>query len=244
MGYWTTLHLFDDEIFYKKVVPELKGEKGDLKLDCLEFLSSHITGGIAHLSETEITKLLQNFITNVNKISNSFDKTFKLHNEFYKIDSEDERSVFLDKLEGHYDYCKFFEYYVFKTCADFFPYIPLGKGGVFRNFDLKYKTLAYSIILELDSINEFHNEDRMGITNWITNEDIEFLYLDKENLNFEDNETANTFMTLLEIAHQNKLGMVMGIDMREWRLELLPQNKLVNPSIWGNIDKKWLKFQR
>lgn len=43
MGHWRTLHLFDDKKFYKDVVPELKGETGDLTQSCLEFLKHYTT---------------------------------------------------------------------------------------------------------------------------------------------------------------------------------------------------------
>lgn len=67
----------------------------------------------------------------------------------------------------------------------------------------------------------------MGITNWITHEDVILLFLDKENLHFEDSELAEAFLKLLDIAHKNKLGFIMGVDMRESELELLSKNKLL-----------------
>ena len=244
MGYWTTLHLFDEKVFYEKVVPELKGLNGNIKLDYLQFSKSHRTGGIEHFSESELNIFLDNSIINVFNIANSFDKTFKIHSQFHKIKEYDDRRLLLNELDGYYDFCKFFEYYIFKYCADFFPYIPLGKGGVFRNFNLNEKTLSYSIICELDSENEFFGcWDRMGISNWITNEDVELLYLDKENLYFEGDTYATEFMTLLEIAQKNKLGLIMGIDMRECTLELLPKNKLISYDIWIETDTRGLLFK-
>jgi hypothetical protein len=237
MGYWTTLHLFDEKNFYEKVVPELRGLNGSIKSDYLQFSKSHRTGGIEHFSESELNVFLDNSVSNVHHIANSFDKTFKIHNKFHKIKEYDDRQLSLNKIDGHYDFCKFFEYYIFKTCADFFPHIPLGKGGILRNFNLNEKTLSYSIICELDSENGFFGcGERMGISNWITSEDVELLYLDKENLCFDDNEHATGFMTLLEIAQKNKLGLIMGIDMRECTLELLPKNKLISSNVWTETD--------
>jgi hypothetical protein len=244
MGYWTTLHLFDDDIFYKKVVPALKEGKEELRADCLDFLKSHTTGGIYHLSELEINELVQQLINRISKIANSFDKTFKIHNEFQNIDKYDDRLHFLNALDGHYEFCNFFEYYVFKTCADFFPHLPLGKGGVFRNFNLSIKTLSYSIIGELDHTSEFFCSGLMGISNWMTSEDVELLYLDKYNLHFDTNSHAEGFLTLLEIAHQNKLGFIMGIDMREDTLEKLPANKLIRSDVWKKINPIGMLFER
>jgi len=227
MGYWRTLHLFDDKKFYKEVVPELKGETGDLTQACLEFFKHYTTGGISHLSTGKINSLVEQNIQRIISISNSLDETFKIHHEFHKITNYDSQNLFLSSLDGHYEFCKFLEYYLFKTCADFNPHLGLGKGGVSRNFNIHIKTLSYNIIEELDDWNDFLSQDSMGITSWITNEDIQLLFLDKENLYFEDNDLAKAFLTLLDAAHKNKLGFIMGVDMRESELELLSKNKLL-----------------
>ncbi|AEA44636.1 hypothetical protein [Fluviicola taffensis] len=244
MGYWSTIHLFDDKKFYEEAVPVLKGLKGDLTYDYLEFLKSHKIGGIVHLSPLEIKILVEQAIAKIVSISNSLDTSFKVNNEFNKmIDSKNQRR-FIDNIDGYYDFCKFFEYYIFKTCSDFFPHLPLGKGGVSRNFDLSIKSLSSSILGELDIWNEFLGADGTGITNWINNEDMEYLYLDKENLLFIDNERAEGFLTLLEVAKDNKFGLIIGADMSEEKLELLPSNKLLNPDFWKSIDTKKLLWSR
>lgn len=245
MGYWTTLHLFDDNSFYKNVVPSLKGQNENIRSEFFEFSKYHKIGGVEHFTNNELALFLDSSVSEIVNIANSFDKTFKFHNEFHKIVDYSASKLYLSKVEGLYDFCRFFEYYIFKTCADFFPHIPLGKGGVFRNFNLNYKTLSYSIICELDNENDFFGlGERMGITNWITHEDVELLYLDKENLHYEDNNHAIGFMTLLEIAFKNKLGLIMGIDMRQDVLEQLPSNKLINSDIWVETNKKGLLFSR
>lgn len=227
MGYWRTLHLFDDKKFYKEVVPELKGETGDLTQSCLEFLKHYTTGGISHLSTEKLNSLVEQNIQRIISISNSLDETFKIHHEFHKITNYDSQNLFLSSLDGHYEFCKFLEYYLFKTCADFNPHLGLGKGGVSRNFNIHIQTLSYNIIEKLDDWNAFLSQDSMGITSWITNEDIQLLFLDKENLYFEYNDLAKAFLTLLDTAHKNKLGFIMGVDMRESELELLSKNKLL-----------------
>lgn len=244
MGYWTTLHLFDYKTFYNERVPVLKGEKGSLEDDCLEFLKLYATGGIARFSESKVSDLIRQNIETINRFSNSFDKSFKVHHEFHKIKNDNDRSLYLSQLEGYSDFRRFIEYYIFKTCADFFPYIPLGKGRVSHNFNIHFKTLSYSIIEELDSRNEFFCEDMMGVSNWITHEDVELLYLDRSNLYSDNNERAEAFLTLLDVAYKNGLGLVMGIDMREGILELLPGYKLISSYIWENINKTGLLFKR
>jgi hypothetical protein len=241
MGYWCTLHLFDDQKFYSEVIPKMKGERGDLSEDYLEFLKYHTTGGIAHLSEEKIkSQILKQKDYNKN-ISNSFDKLFKTHLEFNESKDNDPFE-FTRRIKGYEEFCWFLQYYVFKYCSDFYPQILLGKGGVMRNFQLNKKSLAYSIINELDNWNGFVYCDMMGITNWLTSEEVELLYLDRANLNFEDSLTAEGFVNLLEVAYQNKLGLIAGVDMREWMLELLPKNKLIDPKIWGSLNTKGICF--
>lgn len=232
MGYWRTLHLFDDRKFYTETVPALKGEAGDLTADCREFLRSHVTGSTLHLSEQELEKLVNETIEHIVSISNSLDETFKINSEYQKVENTNTEMAFCNDLEGYYEFSKFFEYYTFKTCADFFPHLGLGKGGVSRNFERSEKALSYSVLEDLDDWNNFLCFDRMGITNWIPHEDLQYLYLDKENLKHDGNEPAEAFLTLLEIAHDHKLGFIMGVDMREEILRSLPGNKTVKPGTW------------
>jgi len=80
----------------------------------------------------------------------------------------------------------------------------------------------------------------MSIINWITHEDVEYLYLDKEILHFKDNETSEGFLTLPGVAKNNKLAFIIGRDMRENKLELLPSNKIIKPDFWTNKNTKGL----
>ncbi|MFP3593428.1 hypothetical protein [Chryseobacterium sp. SIMBA_038] len=244
MGYWCTLHLFDDKKFHKEIVPTLKGETGDLIADCQEFLKSHVIGGTARLSKQELEKLVNKTIKNIVSISNSLDKSFRINTEYQKVQKYDAQLAFFDTLEGYYDFCKFFEYYIFKTCADFFPHLPLGKGGVMRNFDISVKALSDSILGELDNWNDFFCYYGTGITNWMSHEDLQYLYLDKENLKYEDSERAKVFLSLLEVAHSNQLGFITGVDMNEDILELLPNNKTVKSETWTLENSSELLWKR
>jgi len=244
MGYWCTLHLFDNQIFYEKVVPELKGQIGNLESECEEFLKLYTVGGLNKYSKPEVLKRVDEVTRSIHEISNSLDKSFKINAEYSQIKDYKEQQLFIGKLNGHSDFCKFFEYYIFKHCADFFPHIALGKGGLNRNFNLNYKTLTYSIISEIDEWKEVLCHDMMGVTNWLSKEEIELLYLDKENLIFEEKTTGESIYKFLEIAYQNKLGFVVGIDMRENLLEELPGNKLLSLEAWRNLNTEGMLFKR
>ncbi|MBO0593994.1 hypothetical protein I2486_21550 [Cellulophaga sp. E16_2] len=234
MGYWCTLHLFNEEKFYSETVLELKGQVGNLLPSYKEFLRTNVTGGINHLTIKEIDELALSQLEKIYKISNSFNETFKNYPAFHSLKNWDLELNFLGSLEGHYEFCKFFEYYIFEKCSDFYPHIPLGKGGVTRNFDLKPNTYSNNIIGALDSWNHFFLQDMFGITNWISNEDIELLILDKQNLVFEENIIAEATIRFIEIANQNKLRLLAGVDLDIDRNELLPQNKLITSDLWND----------
>ncbi|MBE8728098.1 hypothetical protein [Flavobacterium hungaricum] len=244
MGHWCSLHLFDDSKFYCEVIPVLKGETGDLTEMCLEFLKTHLVGGISRFTEVEIERMVENYVEKFILISRSFDETFKNQDEFIQKISYEERKKNISNLDAHYEFCRFFEYYLFASCADFFPHLGLGKGGVSRRFEIPSRTVAENIISELDNWNEFLAAYGMGITNWISSEDVEILYLDRENLKFEDNESAEFFLQLLEIAYNHNLGFVCGVDMNEESLELLPQNKLLSKEFWLEQKLTGVRLER
>ncbi|MNW21930.1 hypothetical protein D3C71_2231240 [compost metagenome] len=50
-------------------------------------------------------------------------------------------------------------------------------------------------------------------------------------MHFEDSEIAESFLELLDTAYKNKLGFIMGVDMRESQLELLYKNKLLTSDL-------------
>lgn len=247
MGHWRTLHLFDDKKFYSEIVPQLKGDVDGLENSYLEFIRTHLLGGMSHLTKEEINKLIDRHLKSLFSIANTIVKDFKRHLVFDSISAYQDKIDFMNQLSGHYDFCNFLAYYIFETCADFFPYVPLGKGGVLRNFNINLKALSYSVLGELDGYNDFLcGPDRMGVTNWISYEDVELLFLDKSNLHFNNNnnELATSFLTLLDIAQKNKLGFIMGQDMRENILEQLPKNKLISNSDWMNLANNGLLFER
>ncbi len=224
MGRWTTLHLFDDKLFYLKVVPELKGEKGNLENVYLNFLKTHMVGGIDKFTQNEIQTLIRKSLDEFQIESQKFDIQFKHHKEFDLKNSTDSNKLY--SSSWYYDFCRFFEYYVFHTCADFYPHIPCGKYGVVHKFDIDYKLIGFDVLLEFSSFT-FFAHDGTGIDGWITNEDVELLYYERDLLILADDEFQNPFLQLLQIAYDNKLGLLLGGDMREDTLESLPKFKLL-----------------
>jgi hypothetical protein len=123
MGVWNTLHLFDINEFYENRVPILRGEKGSLENDYKEFLKSYKIGGISKLSSSELIKQIEKSVSEIIKISNLFDPTFRTHKIYDCIESWDEKRKYLNDNEYYYEFDSFFEYYIFKYCADFYPHL-------------------------------------------------------------------------------------------------------------------------
>ncbi|TCI84802.1 hypothetical protein [Tenacibaculum sp. M341] len=231
MGYWNTLHLFDDNKFYKELVPVLRGEKGCLQNDFIEFLRLYRTGGITDLSLEELKKKTDTSVSKIIEISNKFNSNFKAHN----LNSDENHS--LQNNEFHYEYSRFFEYYVFKYCADFYPHLPTGKGGLLSELDPKDNSIAFEILENLEDFNSVFLSDG-GIINWIDLEDIEILIMSKDELfsigpyDEEIMDYFENYIKLFEIALSNKLGLIRGRDMIEQSLEKLPKYKLIEKEKW------------
>jgi hypothetical protein len=78
---------------------------------------------------------------------------------------------------------------------------------------------------ELGSIFYSSYSNCSGLINWVTNEDLQLLWMDKENIYSADAKTDNyfsDFCTFIEIALENNLGVISGTNMNESTLKLIP----------------------
>ncbi len=240
MGVWNTVHLFDNNKFYNEVVPCLRGDENCFKEDYLEFYKSYRTGGIANLSDNELDEILNESIQRVKEIVNQLDLNFKKHEVYNYLESYQDQLDYLNKY-NYYEFCKFFEYYLFKYCADFFPYIICGKRGLVSVLDSKDNSIGSEILYNLGDSDNVFNLDG-GIINWISNEDTEILgsceedFFSKDYYCNEDLEYLENVIRFFKIASSNNLGLVQGQDMREERLIELPQFKLIEVNKWDKND--------
>ncbi|TPN87933.1 hypothetical protein [Aquimarina algicola] len=251
MGAWNTLHLFDINKFYNDAVPLFLGEKGSIRDDYLDFLKSYVFGGIEHLSNTELQNRINKSIVSLKEIANQFDSDFKKHKEYDFIKSEKEKQNYLDKHPEYYEFGAFFEYYIFKYCADFFPHIVCSKYGLLSILDPKRNSIGYEILRNLENYDNFFCPDGDGIVGWISIEDTEILlnckedFFSKDDCDDDDYSYLESFMKLVEIATNNKLGLIRGQDMREWTLERLPQFKLLPKNNWNYSEfEEVIRFKR
>lgn len=239
MGRWTTLHLFNDKLFYNKIVPELKGEEGDLSNIYLEFLRTWMIGGIDQFSENELQNIIQNTLRKFHVFLKKMDSRFLKHADF------DPQAISLSTSSGYADYelCQFFQYYIFYTCADFYPHVPCGKRGISPNM-LEDKTVGCEVLEGLAYSDRTFSYDG-GIDTWITNDEVALLYYDRNLLVDSDDNfvSLDAFLSLLEVAFNNKLGLIIGGDMGEDMLETLPPFKLSNKKQWEKLPSPRLLFR-
>ncbi|WP_299625577.1 hypothetical protein [uncultured Tenacibaculum sp.] len=242
MGAWNTMHVFSNEIFYNEVVPKLRGEKGCIKEDFIEFYASHKTGGIIHMSPEELDKEVSLIVKGIHNISNQLDKTFKVHEVFNFIEDWNEQEKYLNAIEFIYDFGKFLEYYIFKYCADFSPYVICGKRGIRTVINYKANSVTEEVLNVLENYDTIFCYDGMGIVNWISNEETALFSmfqedLIREHLNKEDEEYYNEIEQFLKFVVENNLSLIRGQDMREWNLVKLPQYKLISENKWKTLKE-------
>lgn len=253
MGDWNTLHHFDDKKFYSIIVPDLKSNGQLLG----KYFNSEFGKYVAYANDKNTERIAE--IVTLNQF---LDKDFKHHktlfdiqnrkkginedySEFIKKRSQDEENF--QKANGHIieDINLILTLIIFSECAAFNPHLILGRSIFTGNVSAKSKSVAEEIIYnftnnEIGSIFYSSCSNCTGFINWITNEDLRLLWLDKENLQPADNSSEkyfSDFYKFIEIAVENELGVIAGTNMNE---DIL---KLIQSPLSVKIDLKQLGLE-
>jgi hypothetical protein len=227
MGDWRTLHLFDKSRYIKEIVPIIKDFDTYLSVflneERLRWLNSFSIPSEEILKET--TKLVSELIDGLS----SHPKLKELSRvKIRNIDNYySHREKFISRRQSSIE---FFEYLIietiFSSVADFNPHFILGKSIFEGCIDTKLNSVAK----ELSSKLTLQNDDSIldlidgGIINWLSREDVEMLYLDKENIlpcNDESSNYVNEFKEFLKIAYERNLGLISMRNPRESDLKSL-----------------------
>ena len=243
MGRYSSLHLFDVEKFYSIIVPELKGERGDLTSVYKEFLLFHVTGNTRDMSDSTIDRMVEEKLSSLIQISGMLNDEFMDCPERLAIKGLREREEYPYQLKGHYDFCRFLEYYIFKTCADYDPFIGLGKGNVYDRIGAVKGSLAESVFSRFGAWNVMLYQE-MGIVNWLLPDELPLLYHDLENIPSEDNALAEGFKKLLKIAYERGLSLIRGVDLVYHNRQILPSGKLLSTDTWEPLSQGGLWLGR
>lgn len=251
MGHWRTVHLFSDKRFREYTLPALRDPAYDLKPAYLAFMRGHVVGGVDHLPPDELDARVEQAVREVRIHANEFDAGFQNHAGYAGACAAKGKDVLTDWLGAngwYYDFGKFFEYFVFQTCTDFYPHVPLGGGGMNSRFAMGLRRLyrtapvAEELLDTLDRWSLLCVEG--GVMGWISAEDVELLLLDKDRLAGENPEFMEPFGVLLEAARDHGLGLMEGIDMQEGRLEQVPQFKFTLERYWDDKRGEGVLFSR
>lgn len=237
MGDWNTLHLFDGDKFFSRVVALLKGESGNLEEEYFASLPPYPNPSADRMKL--IRQTVKDNCDGFKKITAGLDDRFQKHEVYHQLPVRD-NDKYIYSLGNYYQFASFFETLVFKYCADFYPHLPLGKSSLYNQFNFKFESLAADIISELSPPDSFFCAEGQGIRGWIGKDEIELLYIDKASLKCENKIFEKNFLNMLEIAYRHKLGLLLGRDMRENDLEKLPGFKLIGMNEWNTLQKTGL----
>lgn len=238
MSDWNTLHHFDDKKFYSEIVPDFKTDGQLLKRYFNSELAKYILYGTDTTNEDRIAEILR-FTKHLDKDFKTHEILFNIHkrkkgiNETYTnfIKKFYEDEINFRKINGHIieDINHILTLIIFSECAAFNPHLILGRNIFIGCVSANPKSIAQELISkfiysELGSIFYSSRSDCNGFINWVTNEELQLLWLDKENV-YPSNKNASKyysdFCKFIEIALDNNLGVISGTNLNEQILKLI-----------------------
>ncbi len=237
MGDWNTLHLFDFDKFKTKIVPQLSN------IEYLEQATNNQTFKSFRRFPNK-KELLQ-----VVDCVNQFDIDFRKHPNMYdkniytRKENETNYQVELrvNKHEENYQRQLINEIDIlsiiiqikcFEHCAFYNPHFILGRRIFSSALDFKSNSIAEEICHKIiDQELMFYNCGVNQIINWISNEELQLLYLDIENIlpkKPEDEDYIKGFKTFVDIAYKNKLGFITLSNINEDVIKMIKNNQSVS----------------
>ncbi len=239
MGSWVTLHLLDERKLSEKVIPDLRSGNSLTKEHITEYLRLSYLGGIQRLNVDQLERLILQTISNIKGIVHDYDILFEKDLQLLSYKEIEDKILAMNHDERQYDYGRFFEYLIFKYCADFIPHIALGKAGAHNIYPASDIALINDIIGKSQKMAGLYSQGNMGIESWIPADDTELLYYCYKELPFEeDNQFQQSILLFLEEAFKKQLGLVIGRDMNENMIERLPPYKLASEQYWIESNNK------
>jgi hypothetical protein len=249
MGDWNTLHIFDDRYFYERLVPDFK-DKGEVFKSYMDSLLGKYILWDNSNSEARTRQLVA--------FCRELTTDFKVHKKYFEIqgrkkmptevyaefiskqidDDEHFRHTNADAIE---DLNRLLTLIIFTECASFNPHLVLGRRIFTGNVDAKAGSIADNIITritynELGSPYYGNMSNCNGLTNWITNEDLQLLWLDRNNLYSPPDgsqEYLQEFLAFTELALQHDCGFISVTNVNESTLTMIETSK-----VKINVDPK------
>jgi hypothetical protein len=218
MGQWNTLHLFDEDKFYKKVVDSFKNDSNFLK----GYFNNELGPFLIEAPETFRDERIEEIM----KISKRMSEDFKNYPELIKYRKEPSwnQRFFSQELE---DMRKLLFIIVFSNCALSFPYFKLGYRLMtsyigFEGENTDIEKLVHKIKFNVEEGGIFPGE--MGIRNWLSRNEVVAILENydniKPNLSSIEARSHNNFAKIyvdefkefLKVAKDNGLGLISCLD--------------------------------
>jgi len=255
MGDWNTLHLFNDRYFYKHLVPDFKDKGALFKRYMDSLLGKYILWDNSN-SEFRTQQLVA--------FCRQLLPDFKRHEKYYEIQRRqkkptEEYAEFISQQsldEDHFqkvnadvieDLNRLLTLIIFTECAAFNPHLILGRRIFTGNVHAKAGSIADDIISnihynELGSPYYGNMSNCNGLTNWITNEELQLLWLDRDNLFSPPDgseEYLKEFLGFIELALLYECGLIAVTNVNERVL-----NMVEDPRLKINVDPKDKGWER
>jgi hypothetical protein len=238
MSDWNTLHLFNSKVFHSKIVPDLKGDGIILS----KYFNSTLGRSILYdnsNSKERIDKIIA--------FCNDLDPQFKCHKAKYSLETRkrkisesyedfrknisEEEKDFEDKYNNVIDdLSMILPLIIFAECAIYNPHLILGRRTFSGCIHGKKGSIAENCcdkIICRDKGSLFISGSG-GIINWLTNEDVQLLALDKDNL-FADSDETNSylidFLNFLQLALENDYGFISVTNINESTIQMIEKPK-------------------
>lgn len=226
MSDWNTLHFFDDQVFYSKIVPDLKGAGSLLRKYVFSDLGKRLTGA----------PVPDSFAGELTAFCRELDDDFQAHTTLQKIlerkrePGEELEGFYTKKMREADEYLKGYtpmiEYLnqvlpgmVFSECASFNPHLVLGRRIFSGAVEAAPKSIAADLLGTLiDGKTGIHSMFGRGFTGWITREELQLLWLDKANMRAADENSEGyfkEFLNLVETALDHRLGLISVTNVNE-----------------------------
>lgn len=249
MGDWNTLHIFDDRQFYERLVPDFK-DKGELfKSHMDSLLGKYILWDNSN-SQARTQQMVE--------LCRQLLPDFKHHEKYYEIQCRkkmltESYADFIFKQnqdETHFQHANagviediniLLTLIIFSECASFNPHLILGRRIFTGNVDAKAGSVADGVISKISqagsgTIYYGNRSNCNGLTNWVTNEELELLWLDRDNLYVPPDgskEYLQEFLEFAELALQYECGFISVTNVNERTLTMIE-----NPRLKIEVDPK------
>lgn len=231
MGDWRTLHFFDDRKYKEEIAPRVT----DIESYLSDFLDEYRLSWLDGYRDRE--EVLRNTIAFVPELN----AELNIHPALLKIQKRKPDEVYDDFIRrknrdfeqffsANQSNLEFFEFIlietIFSSVADFNPHFKLGKWLIESIIGAKKGSIAEELLGLITGSREGGILDLVdgGIINWLSQEEVELLFLDRENIFCKDHKFPGylkEFKDFLQMAAKNQCGLITLRNPDEYRLSHL-----------------------